>query len=79
MNSPDKTCAVMLMALRDLANGQFNLGSGWASGQGFIDVEKISVQSSEGEIILNFKNCSISDEKGLIKKCMDSLGIKEAV
>ena len=79
MNSPDKTCAVMLMALRDLANGQFNLGSGWASGMGFIDVEKIEVESSAGKAILDFKNCTISDEKELIKKCMDTLDKKEAV
>lgn len=79
MNSPDKTCAVMLMALRDLANGQFNLGSGWASGMGFIDVEKIEVESPAGKAILDFKNCAISDEKELIKKCMETIDKKEAV
>ena len=79
LNSPDKTCAVMLMALRDLANGQFNLGSGWASGMGFIEVEKIEVESSVGKAVLDFKNSTISDEKGLIKKCMNALEKKEAV
>ena len=79
MKSPDKTCAVLLMVLRDLANGQFNIGSGYASGKGFIDVHTITVDAGQEEAVLDFENGTVTDEHAIIRRCMDSLKRKEAV
>ena len=79
MKSPDKTCAVLLMVLRDLANGQFNIGSGYASGKGFIDVHTITVNAGQEEAVLDFEDGTVTDEHQIIRRCMDSLKRKEAV
>ena len=79
MKAPDKTCAVLLMVLRDLANGQFNIGSGYASGKGFIDVHTITVESADGSAILDFESGSIKDDDQIIRQCMDALRRKEVV
>ena len=79
MKSPDKTCAVLLMVLRDLANGQFNIGSGYASGKGFIDVHTITVNAGQEEAVLDFESGTVTDEHAIIRRCMDSLKRKEAV
>ncbi|HCA21829.1 MAG TPA: hypothetical protein DEO87_05585 [Lachnospiraceae bacterium] len=79
MKAPDKTCAILLMVLRDLANGQFNIGSGYASGKGFIDVHTITVDAGQEEAVLDFENGTVTDEHAIIRRCMDSLKRKEAV
>ena len=79
MKAPDKTCAILLMVLRDLANGQFNIGSGYASGKGFIDVHTIMVDTGQEEAVLDFESGTVTDEHAIIRRCMDSLKRKEAV
>ena len=77
-NNPDKSCALMLLVLRDLANGQWNVGSGYSIGKGIIDVETIEIKSTDAVATLDFKNSKVTDEKGIIKKCMEALLAKEA-
>lgn len=45
-NDPDATLGLLLFALRDLAVHSFNLGSGYATGKGFVDVSEIIIRDN---------------------------------
>lgn len=78
-NEPDRTCGMLLMALRDLAVGAMSVGGGYNIGKGIIDVDKIIVYSpkEKNTAVLNFKMKDskerIQDAKGIIEKCIHSI------
>ena len=78
-NEPDRSCGVLLMALRDLAVGAMSVGSGYNIGKGIIDVDKITVYSPKDKdtAVLNFKaedsKAKIQDTSGIIEKCIHSV------
>ncbi len=72
-NNPDRTCGVLLMALRDLAIGAMNLGSGYNVGRGFIDVDKISIsRHREGTVQadIDMRSGTVNDPDGIIQNCL---------
>lgn len=69
----ERSCAVLLLALRDLANKLFNLGSGYSVGKGFIEVDNIVVEAPEGKAVLDFNANSITGNRQIIEKVMESL------
>lgn len=76
-NSPDRTCGLLLFALRDLAVGMVNVGSGYHVGKGFIQVDRLTVKSGDGrkaEVL--FDKNQINDNQGIIRQCMDAVGRK---
>ena len=80
-NNPDQTLALLLFALRDLANGSYNLGSGYSVGKGFLTVNRIDVRKPGKN-----QNCSIvyenaeehkgevSGDQSIIQNALASLG-----
>ena len=74
-SNPDATLGLLIIALRDLAVKSFNLGNGYATGKGFLDVSAITVKTSEDFATIDCKNhCGeIQDEKGIIKNAMQAL------
>lgn len=60
-------CGLMLYALRDLAMGLYNLGSGFAIGRGFLKVEKITAENGTQKLTLqrDGKAFSVCDPAGL--------------
>ena len=74
---PEKTCAVAALALRNLANGLFNIGSGYSIGKGFIKVSTISIRSSDKEAIMDFNTNKVLDKDKLLRNCLLSLKRKE--
>ena len=78
-NQPDKTCGLLLLALRDLSIGSMNVGSGYSIGKGIIDVNKIIVwnHNSGEKAVVDFKKNSIENES-MISKCMLAIQTKEA-
>lgn len=75
-NLPDRTCAVLLMALRDLAAGMINLGGGYGIGKGFLTVDEIIVEDKRKpgvKAVINFKENKIFDKNSLISACFRSL------
>lgn len=80
MNQPEQTMAVLLMALRDLAAGLMNIGSGYSIGKGILDVDSIVIKDcrKDAEAILDMKQNSVRDEHGIINYCMESVRKKEA-
>lgn len=70
-NSPDKSCGLLLLALRDMAIGTMNVGSGYSVGKGIIDVSKILVKKPETEqqACIDFKGGTIENEE-MISACI---------
>lgn len=75
-NEPKKTCALLLMALRDLAAGTMSVGSGYNIGKGMICVDKIIVtelRENSRKSVLDFSSNQVKDDRRLISECMQSL------
>lgn len=79
-NHPDSSCGLLLMALRDMAVGVMSVGSGYSVGKGMIDVESIVVRDcirgGKAEVI--FKTGEITDESGIISRCLKAVQGKGA-
>ncbi len=78
-NHPERTCGLLLLALRDLAIGVMNIGSGYNVGKGIIDVREITVKDTgNGQAaVIHFKKneaeCyGITDEKKMIWQCIQA-------
>lgn len=74
-NAPDSTCGLLLMALRDMALGMMSVGGGFNEGKGIIDVDRIVVRDSinQKEAVIEFKTGRITDEHGIVARCMKAL------
>ena len=85
-DDPDKaerSCGMMILTLRDLAFGMFNLGSGYSIGRGFLTADKMRILRSDGataEITFDESPAGsghikavITDTDGVIDSCMQSL------
>lgn len=75
-NFPEKTCGILMMALRDLAIGSMNLGSGYNVGKGVISVKKIVLKDcrdSEKTAVLDFENNKIVDDDKIISQCLTAV------
>ena len=80
-NNPDQTLALLLFALRDLADGSYNLGSGYNVGKGFITVERIDVKKPGENQSCRIAYESAEEHRGrvsgdqtIIRKALKSLG-----
>ena len=65
--------AVLMMVLRDLAIGGFNLGSGYANGRGFIDVSIICVSHGGTDYSLKIKDKMDENFTGLVNEALSAL------
>lgn len=76
-NEPQKTLGLLLFALRDLAIGAMNLGSGYNVGKGIINVSKISIYDikNEMEASINYLdgNGTVVDKTGIVNEAINSL------
>lgn len=82
-NHPDRTCGLLLMALRDLAAGVMNIGSGYNVGKGIIDVSKIMVKDlKNGEkAVIDFTDSRSADQRKLgeqkiIARCIKAVQVQ---
>lgn len=73
-NRPQETLGLLLLAVRDLASKVMTLGSGYATGKGFVDVSEIMITSGNqvAKIIYQDK-ISVEDESGIIKNAIAAL------
>jgi CRISPR/Cas system CSM-associated protein Csm3 (group 7 of RAMP superfamily) len=78
----DKSCGMLILALRDLALGMYNLGSGYSVGRGFIRADKMTIRRADGkEAIFTFRHHSgeahpevqLEDPDMLVETCLKSL------
>ncbi len=77
-NYPERTCGLLLLALRDMAVGMVSVGGGRNVGKGFIKIEKIMIESKNGTLAkINFPDKQIHDDSGIIERCLNALGRKE--
>lgn len=65
---PDAALGLLILTIRDLAAGAFNLGSGYSIGRGFIKVEKMHILSTRDgrEAKIDFLKSEIQDDNELI-------------
>ena len=60
----DRACGILVLAMRDLALGMYNLGSGYSVGRGFLCAESLIVQRADGAIAtIKFSYDSQSDHR----------------
>ena len=69
-NDPEKAVGLLILALRDLANGLYNLGGGYHIGQGFINVNTIEIEHNGQKAIIRYKDDEIDDPDSLIERCV---------
>lgn len=70
----NQACALLVYALRDLANGEVTIGSGYSIGKGFIQTDKIEIINSRGETCtIDFVTGTIQDENQILSTCLQSL------
>ena len=77
---PDSTCGLLLMALRDMAAGVMSVGGGYNVGKGIIDVDRIVIKDcmNDNEAVIEMKTGSMTDESGMIARCLKAVRSKEA-
>ena len=73
-NNPERAVGVIAMALRDLANGLYNLGGGYHIGHGFLEVKDISIEKGDKAALIDFMGDKIEDKDGLLKDCLAAVG-----
>lgn len=70
-NNPDRTLGLLLLALRDMASGLYNIGSGSNVGRGFLALQELTITAGDGKTAqINFSDNKIKDENGMIKSCL---------
>ena len=74
--NPEAALGMLLLAIRDLAGGLWNLGSGYGVGRGYITVDKVTVtrSGSEKAAVISFSDNRISDPAGIMKSCLEAVG-----
>lgn len=70
----DQGVGLLIMVLRDLANGYMNLGGGGHIGRGFLDVSSICIEKDQKKSVIDFKTDRITDESGLLNGCIAAVG-----
>ncbi len=76
-NNPKRTFGLLMLAIRDLSAKTFNLGSGYATGKGYIETESIDIRSEGKKVSFDFQKDIPEDVKALIKEGLDA--VKEGV
>ncbi len=66
---------LLILAVRDLAAGAMNVGSGYASGKGFMDVEEIRISTGDGSrvAVISDGMSTVADPSGLISECCQTI------
>lgn len=76
-NNPEKTLALLMFALRDLAIGTMSLGSGYSVGKGIIQISKISVKDIKNNQIATLTyeagKSKLKDNAGVINSALAAL------
>lgn len=77
MPNEPAACGLMLYVLRDLGLGLYSLGSGGGIGRGYLRLDQIKVQSSDGRgAMLSFGNYEVmksDDSSGLFSEWLNAL------
>ncbi|HIR88259.1 MAG TPA: hypothetical protein IAC96_04835 [Candidatus Fimimorpha faecalis] len=69
----DAACGLLVLALRDMANGQVTVGSGYSIGKGFIDIKEIQITDKDHKICtISFANKKIEGED-ILNTCFNAL------
>ncbi|NLZ83994.1 MAG: hypothetical protein GX915_10065 [Clostridiales bacterium] len=76
----DRSCALILFALRDTANKMVSFGSSSSIGNGYLNVERVNVKANNNEeIIMDFVNSKLQDQNGMFARIMSTLNESEVI
>ncbi len=75
--NPDATLGLLIYAIRDLALKTYNLGNGYATGKGFLDISNIVITkgaaTAEIQFLSDNEKIQINDETGIITNALNAL------
>lgn len=81
----DRSCAMLTLALRDLALGIYSLGSGYSVGRGFLHADKLEILRSDNKkAVVKFSKdadhdgrirMAVNDPDGVADKCLQALAV----
>lgn len=80
-NNPERSCAILLMALRDLAIGTMSIGGGYNVGKGIINVSTIHIIDyihENAQAVMDFQKNKITDKQKIIENCIKAINKEEA-
>ena len=69
----DVAAGLLILAIRDLAAGAYNLGSGYSIGRGFVNLSRADITAGQNSAAISFDDASVSDEAGVIHKCLEEV------
>lgn len=76
----DNVClGLLLLALKDLANKRLNIGSGFAIGYGYVDIETIEVVNGEHRININFKSKEVEGKRNWLEELQRDLQLAKSL
>ncbi len=71
------SAGLILLVLRDLAAGAFNLGGGFSIGRGFVDADSLEISAVDKggaePSVIDFKSSNISDKSKVIQQCLNAV------
>ena len=72
---------LLIFALRDLAAGEINLGSGYATGLGFMEIKTIEIRdlAVKQKAVIDIAKNQIDDDHEIIVRCIQSLSKGEDI
>ena len=80
----DRSCGMLILALRDLALGMYNLGSGYSVGRGFLCAKKMTILTGDGkkaELVFSPRanagelvGMKLDDPEKIVEGCLKALG-----
>ena len=73
----DAAAGLLLLALRDLAAGLMNLGSGYSVGKGFIHVIGIEIRRGEEAVFIDWEDREMEGAEHIIHNCLQKLKTSE--
>ena len=73
----DAAAGLLLLALRDLAAGLMNLGSGYSVGKGYIHVIEIEIRRGEETVLINWEKQEMKGSEQIIHDCLQKLKTSE--
>lgn len=69
--------AIVILALRDLAQQGITIGSGYANGRGIVQGKDLVISTPTSKVVIDFINEQVSDE-ALLQQLLNTLEMKEA-
>lgn len=79
INVDNVSLGLLLLALKDLANRRLNIGSGFAIGYGYVELETIEVMNGDCRININFESKKVEDKRNWLEELHRDLQLAKSL